>query len=109
MTGPERVLATPSGPTDTDIEVGWRGRISASLIGGFLVGVATGLVVTLWVPGYDGLDQALQGGLAATLAMPIGMIWILFARTGKRAWKRALISLVSLLLLAAAGYIFLKP
>lgn len=83
--------------------VGWRGRIAAALLGGSLLAFAMGVSVTIYVPGFDGLDQAFMGGLSLVVIWPSVMLWILFANSTGRAWKRVLTPLVLFVALDAAG------
>ncbi|MEM7586963.1 MAG: hypothetical protein AAF560_26465 [Acidobacteriota bacterium] len=91
----------PSGRDQT--ETGWRGRITAALIGGSLLAFAAAVSITIYVPGFDGLDQAFLGGLALVLIWPMAMLWILFARTGWKAWRRALVPFTLFIALDIAG------
>ncbi|MEM1205865.1 MAG: hypothetical protein AAGN66_21725 [Acidobacteriota bacterium] len=88
---------------DTTKEGGWKGRISASLIGGSLLAFSIGLFVTIYVPGYDGLDEAFLGGLALVLLWPVLMLWALFARTTAWAWGRVLVPTVLILTMSVVG------
>ncbi|MEM7048799.1 MAG: hypothetical protein AAF604_04030 [Acidobacteriota bacterium] len=84
-------------------KVRWRGRITASLLGGTLLSFAIAVAITIYMPGFDGLDQAFQGGLALVLIWPMVMLWILFATSTGRAWLRALVPLVLFVALDIAG------
>jgi len=86
-----------------DAERGWTGRISASLIGSLLLSFALGVACSIYLPGSSGLDQAFAGGLILALAWPVFMLWILFARSGWRAWGRVLIGFLGLVALDIAG------
>ncbi len=89
--------------SDSRAEVGWRGRIIAALLGGAALSVLAGIAGTIYIPGFDGLDQAFTGGLILALVWPTAMLWILFARNGWRAWMRVLVPLAALLALDIAG------
>ena len=82
---------------------GWWGRVTAALIGGSILSFAVGVSVTIYVPGFDGLDQAFMGGLALVAIWPPIMLWALFARSGWRAWKRVLILVALFLAIDLAG------
>ncbi len=84
-------------------ERGWFGRISAALLGSFLIALASGVAVSIFAPGASGLDRAFSGGLVLTLVWPASMLWVLFARSGLRAWGRVLLALVPLIALDAFG------
>ena len=88
---------------DDDTEAGWWGRVTAALIGGSLLSFAVAVAVTIYVPGFDGLDQAFMGGLILVAIWPPIMLWVLFARTGWRAWKRVLIPMALFLALDVTG------
>ncbi|MDA8018234.1 MAG: hypothetical protein MPN21_12380 [Thermoanaerobaculia bacterium] len=82
---------------------GWKGRISAAVIGGTVLAFAVGVFVTIYMPGFDGLDQAFMGGLVLVLAWPSIMLWVLFARSGGKAWVRVLIPFTLFLALDVGG------
>ena len=89
--------------SETESPASWTGRIVAALIGGSLLAFAAGLSVTIYVPGFDGLDQAFMGGLSLVLIWPPIMLWVLFAGSTGRAWRRVLNPLVLFIALDAAG------
>ena len=101
-------MAEPKSPTEktsptSAAEGGWKGRISAALIGGSVLSFAIGVAMTIYLPGFDGLDEAFYGGLGLVLIWPVVMLWVLFARTGWRAWRRVLIPLLIFLTLNVLG------
>ncbi|MEM8964536.1 MAG: hypothetical protein AAGD38_23820 [Acidobacteriota bacterium] len=79
------------------------GRVAAALIGGSFLSFAIGLFVTIYIPGFDGLDEAFLGGLSLVVIWPVVMLWVLFATTAWRAWKRALIPFLIILAFNVAG------
>ncbi|MEM6793582.1 MAG: hypothetical protein AAF725_06340 [Acidobacteriota bacterium] len=76
---------------------------SAALVGGTVLAFLVGLAVTVFVPGHDGLDEAFLGGLAVLVTWPIAILWILFATSGRAAWKRVLVPGAFLLVADLAG------
>ena len=89
-----------SAATDTG---GWMGRVAAALIGGTLLAFAVGVFVTIYVPGFDGLDEAFMGGLILVLVWPPIMLWALSARSTGKAWARVMIPAFMFIALDAAG------
>ncbi len=94
-------------PEAADIAVtpppSWLGRVVASIVCGTLGSLLLGLAITIFVPGYDGLDEAFMGGLFFLLAWPIAVLWILFSRSSRHAWARGLVPVVVLALLSVWG------
>ena len=88
---------------DPRAETGLRWRVAAALIGGSLLAFAASVSVTIYVPGFDGLDEAFLGGLTLVAIWPLIMLWVLFARSGWHAWKRVLIPTAVFLALDVTG------
>ncbi|MEM8995404.1 MAG: hypothetical protein AAGF23_11495 [Acidobacteriota bacterium] len=78
-------------------------QVGAGLVCGTLIAFGVGLVVTLFVPGHDGLDEAFLGGLVLAAAWPVATLWVLFAPDGRGAWLRGLLAALALLGAAGAG------
>ena len=98
----DRQAPAPRAPKN-DAETGWWGRVTAALIGGSLLSFAVAVSITIYVPGFDGLDQAFLGGLSLVAIWPLIMLWVLFARSGWLAWKRVLIPMALFLALDVTG------
>ncbi len=79
------------------------GHVVATLLGGTLIAFGSGLAVTIFLPGYDGLDEAFFGGLTLAAVWPVANLWILFAPNARRAWLRGLLPAVVLIGVSAAG------
>ncbi|MEM8930204.1 MAG: hypothetical protein AAGE94_03470 [Acidobacteriota bacterium] len=77
-------------------------RATATVVGSTLVAIGGGLATTIFVPGHDGLDEAFLGGLVVAAIWPVAILWILFAPTAPRAWRRGMLSALVLLGASAA-------